>query len=372
MTESYHPGKRFSVTFSQTCETPVEKIKPMDRTEKMCYNNNTTNKGGMCVRALLEKLHRDHRLTEEEYARLLLERAPVWSAELRRLADGWQHRYFGNRVYLRGVLDVSSICQHDCLHCTQGCSADPRIRYRLRPREILELCEEGWTQELRSLVLRCGTDRFYGDEMLCGLLEKLRHMNPDCAQTIAMGERSRRSYERLFNAGAEGYQLLQETVSRKRYEAIHSESLSLDRRLHCLNEVRDTGFQTGCGFLVGIPGQRETELARELKFLEEFQPNTLELVPVGPQEPGLLGYLLSILRLMLPQAMIVAPRNAPAAVAAGANLVQVSLLPERESFPLCCGNPCGGSATQPSLAALRQSLSEVGFEVSTDIPRWNG
>ena len=273
---------------------------------------------------------------------------------------------------LRGVLDVSSICQHDCRHCSQGTSADARLRYRMRPREIQDLCEESWGLELGDLVLRCGTDRFYGDEMLCGLLEKLSRQSPDCRLTIAMGERSRRSYERLYKAGAEGYQLLQETVDKELYEAIHSESLSFDRRLHCLNEIRATGFQTGCGFLVGIPGQGAPELARELKFLEEFQPQTVELVPVSAQDPELMGCLLSIIRLMLPQAMIVAPGNGPEEVLAGANVVQLSLLESRESFPLCCGNPCDGPATPETLAALRQTLAEVGFEVAMEAPAWNG
>ena len=320
---------------------------------------------------LMKKLERDHRLSVKEYTSLLLGRTPAMAVELQKRADR-ARRKMGSRVYLRAVLDVSSICQHNCLHCTQGGYSNPRMLYRLRPRDIQDLCEESWGLELGALVLRCGTDRFYGDEMLCGLIERLRRENPDCRLTVAMGERSRRSYERLYKAGAEGYQLLQETVDKELYEAIHSESLSFDRRLHCLNEIRDTGFQTGCGFLVGIPGQGAPELARELKFLEEFQPQTLELVQVGSPDPGLMGYLLSILRLVLPQAMIVAPGNGPEEVLAGANVVQLSLLESRESFPLCCGNPCDGPANQLSLAALRQSLSQAGFEITTDAPAWNG
>lgn len=322
----------------------------------------------MSVGELLQKLERDHRLTVKEYELLLKQKDP----ELGHLADRARRRAFGNRVYLRGVLDVSSICQHDCLHCTQGSSADPRIRYRMRPREILDLCEESRGLDIRSLVIRCGTDRFYGDEMLCGLIEKLRLQCPEGSLTIAMGERSRRSYERLYNAGADGYQLLQETADRERYETIHSESLSFDRRLHCLNEIRDIGFQTGCGFLVGLPGQDDGELARELKFLEEFQPNVVELVKLGHQEPEKMKILLSILRLVLPQAMIVAPMDPAEAVLAGANVVQISLTPKRDSFPLCCGNPCDGPVTPLTLAALRQSLSEKGFEVITEAPTWNG
>ncbi len=320
----------------------------------------------------MEKLARDHWLTAKEYERLLLGRTPALAAELRKLADWERRRYFGNRVYLRGVLDVSSICQHDCLHCTQGCSADPHIRYRMRPREILDCCEEGWALDIRALVLRCGTDRFYGDEMLCGLLEKLRRSCPGCSVTIAMGERSRRSYERLFNAGAEGYLLMQETADRECYEAIHSESLSYDRRLHCLNEVMDIGFQTGCGFLVGIPGQEAGELARELKFLEEFQPQSVELVPVGAADPELLGYLLSIVRLMLPQVMLTAPADAATGVLAGANVVLTGLAEHRESFALCGGNRAEGPATALSLAALRWTLAEDGFELVMDPLPWNG
>ena len=322
------------------------------------------------MRELIQKLHRERWLTAREYERLLTELPPELDGELRLPADRARRRIFGNRVYLRGVLDVSSICQHDCRRCTQGSSADHRIRYRMRPREILDLCEEVWGGDIRSLVLRCGTDRFYGDEMLCELIEKLCRMAPGSGLTIAMGERSRRSYERLFNAGAEGYQLLQETASRERYEQIHSESLSFDRRLHCLNEVRDIGFQTGCGFLVGI--QSPAELSRELKFMEEFQSQSVELVPVGEPDHRLTERLISILRLVRPQAMIIAPGNRAEEILAGANVVQVSLLERRESFPLCCGNPCPGPAEPMTLAALGRTVSEVGFELCAEPPRWNG
>ena len=169
------------------------------------------------MEALLEKLGRDRWLTTEEYARLIRERPP----RLGLLADRTRRRHRGPGVYLRGILDVSSICQHDCPHCPQRSSADPAIRCRLRPREILELCEEALSLDIRSIVLRCGTDRFYSDEMLCGILEKLRRSCPELSVTLAMGERSRRSYERLYNAGAEGYLLLEETVDRERYERIH-------------------------------------------------------------------------------------------------------------------------------------------------------
>ena len=99
--------------------------------------------------------------------------------------------------------------------------------------------------------------------------------------------------------------------------------------------------------------------------------DAVELEPLKPQDPALTAYLLSILRIVLPLAMLVAPGNAPQEVLAGANVVQISLADGRDSFPACCGNPCGGPATPLSLAALKRSLSEAGFEVAMDAPVWN-
>ena len=301
------------------------------------------------MKALLQKLSRDHRLTTGEYTSLIAS----GTSGLRQSADRVRRAQWGTRASLRGILDVSSICQHDCLHCTQRCSADPHIRYRLRPREILDLCEEAAALEIRSIVLRCGTDRFYSDEMLIGILDKLR-----------------RSYERLFNAGAEGYILLQETADRERYEAIHSENLSFDRRLHCLNEIRDVGFRTGCGFLAGLPGQTAKDLARELKFLEEFQPDLVELVTLD-DNAALSEQLLCLIRLILPQSVVTASGDAAANVLAGANLVSVSLS-AGQTYPLCGGTRSCGPASIESLAALRQQLAAVGFEVTTNPIPWNG
>ena len=337
----------------------------MDSGGILCYNEE--KEGGMPVRELLEKLGRNHRLTTEEYTQLIRFRTP----QLRQRADRTRRERWGTRVHLRGVLDVSSICQHDCIHCSQRCSADPAIRYRLRPREILDSCEEAWGLDIRSIVLRCGTDRFYGDEMICSILEKLRRSFPDLAVTVAMGERSRRSYERLYNAGAEGYILLQETAERDRYEDIHSESLSFDRRLHCLNEIRDVGFRTGCGFLMDLPGQTAQDLARELKFLEEFQPDAVELVPLAG-EPEMTARLIGLIRLILPDAVVTAPGNDPGCVLAGANLVSAALSGCGGTHPLCGGGPAGAFVGLETLAALRQELAGVGFEVDMAPVPWNG
>ena len=223
--------------------------------------------------------------------------------------------------------------------------------------------------DIRSFLLRSGPDRFYTDRMLCSLVDKVREHFPGCAITLAVGERCRESLRRLADAGADRYVLLQETADRERFRRTHPEGLSHDKRLHCLNELKENGFQTTCGFLVG--DQTPLELAKELKFLEEFQPQGVELVPMGA-EPERIEYLISLIRLLLPEALICAPENRPGEILAGANVVTLSLIRRRRSFPCCGGCRYDGPADPELLASLRRSLSDVGFQVTTDPAPWNG
>lgn len=319
----------------------------------------------MDVGTLLEKLGHDRWLTTEEYEKLLLE---PQRKQARLLADRVRRERFGTGVYLRGLIDVGSICDYDCPLCPQRSSAT-YTRYRMRPREILDCCEDAWAMDVQAFFLRSGPDRFYTDKMLCSLIEKIRLQFPGCAIGLAMGERSRESLDLLTDAGADRYLLLEETADRARYQRTHPKELDFDRRLHCLNQLKEAGYLTGCGFLVG--DHTPAELARELKFLEEFQPHAVELVPMDA-DPETVAYLVSLIRLMLPDALITAPTNRPEEVLAGANVVTQSLIRSRRSFP-CCGGPrFDGPADPATLAALRRSLAEFGFEIIMDPVPWNG
>mgnify|MGYP003292097888 CR=1 FL=1 len=196
---------------------------------------------------LLHKLSRDQWLTTGEYIELL--EVPLYR-EAQALADRVRRERFGTQVYLRGLIDVGSICQYHCPHCHQRSGADC-VRYRMRPREILDCCEEAEALGVRNLLLRSGPDRFYTDKMLTGLVAKIRAHYPRFAIGLAMGERSRRALTDLADAGADRYTLLHETADRDQFRRTHPAELSHDRRLHCLNELKDSGFQTACGFLVG-------------------------------------------------------------------------------------------------------------------------
>ena len=180
---------------------------------------------------LIRKLCRDRRLTTAEYERLIRERTADSARELRRLADQTRRDVYGTKVLIRGAVELSSICKNDCLYCIQRRSNRSCDRYRLRPREIFDCFEEGYGLGHRSFLLRGGEDGFYNDELLVPLVEKLKRKFPGCAVTLALGERSRESYERLYNAGADRYLMRQECADRKLYESLHPSEMSWEHRL---------------------------------------------------------------------------------------------------------------------------------------------
>ena len=314
---------------------------------------------------LIRKLCRDRRLTTAEYERLIRERTADSARELRRLADQTRREVYGNRVLIRGAVELSSICKNDCLYCIQRRSNKTCDRYRLRPREIFDCFEEGYGLGHRSFLLRGGEDGFYNDEMLDPLIRRLKATFPGCAVTLALGERSRESYERLFNAGADRYLMRHECADRKLYERLHPHEMSWENRMHCLNTIKEVGYQSGCGFIVGLPGQTESHLAKDLDYIEEYAPHMVDISPFIPQPgtpfadaaPGdreLTGYLLSIIRLILPNALIMAQDQG--GILAGANVISQTLYPV---------DPSG-----EQLAALQRSLSDIGFEGTTERGDW--
>ena len=312
---------------------------------------------------LIQKLSRDRRLNPAEYELLLANRTPQVRQQLRRLADLARREHYGTRVYIRGAMEISSICVNDCLYCSQRRSNPDCQRYRLRRREIIDCCEEGYGLELRSFILRGGEDPFYNDQMLESLIQRLKVRFPDCALTLALGERSHESYKRLFQAGADRYLMRHEAADRQLYESLHPEDMSWDERMHCLNDLKEIGYQVGCGFIVGLPGQTISHLARELTYIQEFMPHMVDVGPFIPQagtpfagepagDPQLTRDLVSIIRILCPGALITAPGEPEELVLAGANVVCWPLYPAQPSMD--------------ALSAIQRRLADIGFEGSTD------
>lgn len=148
--------------------------------------------------------------------------------------------------------------------------------------QILSCCESGWELGFRTFVLQGGEDPYYTDERICTITEEIKKRYPDCAVTLSIGEKERASYQAYFDAGADRYLLRHETADEVHYQKLHPSQMSLAHRKQCLRELKEIGYQTGCGFMVGSPGQTLDTLYEDLLFIKELQP---EMVGIGPFIP---------------------------------------------------------------------------------------
>ena len=119
-------------------------------------------------------------------------------------------------------------------------------------------------------MLQGGEDPYFTDRRVTGLVRAIKAGYPDCAVTLSIGEKDRASYEAYFAAGADRYLLRHETANHEHYGKLHPAELSLRRRMECLRDLKDIGFQTGAGFMVGSPGQTMDCILDDLEFLRDF------------------------------------------------------------------------------------------------------
>ena len=219
---------------------------------------------------LIDRLVRDRRLACDEFESLLSSATPEERAYARDLAVAATRRQFGNRIYVRGLIEFSNHCRRDCLYCGLRRSNRAVERYRLSPDDILASCAQGYAAGYRTFVLQSGEDARFTDDLTTETVRRIRAAHPDCAITLSIGERSRAAYQRFFDAGADRFLLRHETATSEHFARLHPRSQTLETRMRCLADLKEIGFQSGAGFMVGSPFQTLRNLAADLAFLAEF------------------------------------------------------------------------------------------------------
>ncbi len=337
--------------------------------------------------ALIDKLAKEHSLSAEEYKKLIEFRTPETDEYIRQKAVEARKNVYSNKVFIRGLIEISNICKNDCLYCgirrgNKNCS-----RYRLTADEILECCKEGYALGFRTFVMQGGEDAFFEDEILCDIIRRIKSECPDCAVTLSLGERSRESYQRLFDAGADRYLLRHETATEEHYRKLHPDSMSFSERMECLKNLREIGYQVGCGFMVGSPFQATADIARDLKFIEEFSPDMCGIGPFIPHKDSLFSdypagsaeltcILLSIIRLIKPNILLPATTALGSVnsdgrengILSGANVIMPNLSPKsvRKKYELYNNKLSDGDESAQNLLNLKQKMLSIGYEIVTD------
>ena len=336
---------------------------------------------------LVDQLAETRDLPDVQLGRLITERTPELAAYLAEKARVVQDRYYGKKIYVRGLIELSNYCKNDCYYCGIRRSNRLAQRYRLDKEEILACCKAGYALGFRTFVLQGGEDGWYTDDKVCDIVSSIKKEYPDCAVTLSIGEKSRESYERYFEAGADRYLLRHETVTDVHYRQLHPESMSLSNRIRCLRDLKEIGYQTGCGIMVGAPGQTVEYIVNDLRFMKEFEPQMVGIGPFIPhkdtpfaQEAAgsveLTVYLLAIIRLMLPKVLLPATTalgsickdGREQGILAGANVIMPNLSPEdvREKYLLYNNKLHTGSDAAENKRLLEEQMAVIGYQVVTD------
>ena len=337
------------------------------------------------MNGLIEKLQRHRCLSEQEFITLIEGRNAETACRLQEIAQKERQRYYGKDVYLRGLIEFTNYCKNDCYYCGIRRSNGNVSRYRLTQEQILQCCETGYELGYRTFVLQGGEDPWYTAERVENLVRAIKSHWPDCAVTLSVGEQPMQVYERWFRAGADRYLLRHETADSCHYRHLHPQSQSLEKRLECLKNLKEIGYQVGCGFMVGSPGQTAAQLAKDLLLLHELQPEMVGIGPFIPQKDTPLGeetagtaeltlYLLSIIRIMLPQVLLPAttalgtvhPQGRELGLLAGANVCMPNLSPTevRGQYALYDNKICTGEEAAECVQCLRRRIESAGFQVA--------
>lgn len=344
------------------------------------------------MKELIDKLYQTQALDKEELIFLIAGRNRDTELYARELARQVRERTYGNRVFIRGLIEFTNYCKNDCYYCGIRRSNKKAARYRLTKEDILDCCRQGYELGFRTFVLQGGEDGYFTAERLTELIREIKNGYPDCALTLSVGEKKEKEYRAFREAGADRYLLRHETADPDHYRILHPEPLSLENRKHCLFLLKKLGFQTGAGFMVGSPGQTPETLAEDFLFLKKLDP---EMVGIGPfishgdtpfreQPDGTMEdtlFYLALLRLMLPRVLLPAttalgtihPSGREKGILSGANVVMPNLSPlsVRKKYMLYDGKISTGDEAAEGVKNLKKRMEAIGCQIVTDRGDYN-
>ena len=339
------------------------------------------------IREIVDKVKRRQDITLEEF-RVIMETASkeemdYLASTAREVADS----IYGKNVYVRGLIEFTNYCRNDCYYCGIRRSNKEAERYRLTEEQIMECCQMGYELGFRTFVLQGGEDPYFTDDRICEIIRNIKNRYEDCAITLSIGEKSRASYERYFEAGADRYLLRHETANECHYRKLHPAELSLENRKRCLWNLKEIGYQVGAGFMVESPGQTMETLYEDIRFIKELQPHMVGIGPFIPQhstpfkgeKAGTLEEtlkLLSIIRLIHPKVLLPAttalgtihPMGREKGILAGANVVMPNLSPVsvRKKYELYDHKICTGDEAAECKNCLQSRMEKIGYTIPVD------
>ena len=302
--------------------------------------------------------------------------------------------HVGKVVYFRGLVEFSNICGKNCYYCGIRRSNKNLERYDLKDEEILSAVRFAWENRYASVVLQSGElESPAFTKRIDSLLKEIKKMTDgEIGITLSCGEQTSEVYKQWFNSGGHRYLLRIESSNPELYGKIHpnDNKHNYQRRLDCLRSLKEIGYQTGTGVMVGLPFQTYEDIAGDILFMKEFD---IDMVGLGPyiehKETPLIEYknlllpaeerfqlalkMIAILRIMMKDINIAAatamqaidPMGREKALKVGANVIMPNITPGkyRDSYKLYENKPCTDEEAEDCSSCLEARIHMVGDEI---------
>lgn len=333
------------------------------------------------MKKYIDNLYKENYLDSNELLNLLNNMNEDDKIYLFEKANATKIKHYGNKVFVRGLLEFTNYCRRNCIYCGIRSSNKNVDRYRLSFEEIIKCCEQGNRLGYKTFVLQGGEDDFYTDEKIVEIIRQIKSRFPSCAVTLSIGERSYESYKKYYDAGADRYLLRHETASEDNYRKFHPKMKFEDRK-KCLKNLKKIGYQVGAGFIVGLPGECNEDYVNDLLFLKELQPHMVGIGPFIPHKYTPLSkekkgtvettiIMMAITRLLLPEVLLPATTalgtidsfGREKGLKSGGNVVMPNLSPinVRKKYSIYDGKKCTGTECAECKNDIERRINEAGF-----------
>lgn len=301
------------------------------------------------------------------------------------LADKKRKESVGDEVHLRGLIEFSNICKNNCFYC--GIRAEnPFVeRYKLTKEEIIKTAKLGSEIGYKTIVLQSGEGNFINEKELCEIIEEIKKL--DLALTLSIGEKTYDEYKAYKNAGADRFLLRIETTDKELYKKFHP-NMNFENRVECLYNLKELGYETGTGSLVGLPNQTLESLADDVLFFKKLDADMIGIGPFipHPNTPlknevnqnafDLALKLMAIVRLEMPNINIPAttamealnPNGRIIALQSGANVVMPNItnIDCKKKYELYPNKPIANNLPREYKIEIEEKLKSINRYISKD------
>ncbi|MCI5839354.1 MAG: [FeFe] hydrogenase H-cluster radical SAM maturase HydE [Peptoniphilaceae bacterium] len=322
--------------------------------------------------------------TDDQLRYILKTDDSIFIEDLKKKARDITKSVFSNKIYIRGLVEISNYCKQGCYYCGLNRENKNIKRYRLSKEDIIKSCDFGYSIGFRTFVFQGGEDPIQDDDFFTDLISEVKKRHSDCAITLSLGIRSKKSYQKLKNAGADRYLLRHESAQESVFNKLHPNDQSLKSRIESIKYLKEIGFQTGTGFMVQAPFSSIESHIKDIKLIRNLKPQMIGIGPFIPNkntkfknenhgESEITTRLLAILRIENPFSLIpsttalnsIDDEGRIKGILSGANVVMPNLSPKmaKENYNLYDNKKSSGLESANALKELNDYFKKYGYEI---------